>query len=50
MKYAMIDQLRHRHPIAKLCDLLNVAKSGYQAWSIGKVVPPNKLEDMPVAV
>ena len=50
MKYAMIDQLRHQHPIAKLCDLLNVAKSGYQAWSTGKVVPPRKLEDMRLLV
>ncbi|MDO8438585.1 MAG: hypothetical protein Q7S69_10595 [Nitrosomonadaceae bacterium] len=44
----MIDQLRHQHPVTKLCDLLNVAKSGYQAWSTGKVVPPRKLEDMRV--
>ena len=46
MRYAMIDQLRHQHPVTKLCDLLNVAKSGYQAWSTGKVVLPRKLEDM----
>jgi hypothetical protein len=41
----MIDQLRHQHPVAKLCNLLNVTKSSYQAWSAGKVVPPRKLED-----
>ena len=46
----MIDQLRHQHPVTKLCDLLNVAKSGYQAWSTGKVVPPRKLEDMRLLV
>lgn len=45
MKYAMIDKLRNQHPVAKLCALLDVAKSGYQAWSTGKVVPPRKLED-----
>lgn len=45
MKYAMIDKLRHQHPVARLCDLLDVAKSGYQAWSSGKVVPPRKLEE-----
>eukprot|EP01041_Mallomonas_annulata_P014133 gene14133-30097_t len=38
------------HPVTKLCDLLNVAKSGYQAWSTGKVVPPRKLEDMRLLV
>src|SRR5665811_31063 len=46
----MIDQLRHQHPVAKLCNLLSVAKSGYQAWSTGKVVPPRKLEDMRLLV
>ena len=50
MRYALIDQLRKRHPVAKLCDLLNVAKSGYQRWSAGKVVPPRKLEDMRLLV
>ena len=50
MKYAMINQLRNQHPVAKLCALLNVAKSGYQAWSLGKVVPPRKLEDMRLLV
>ena len=46
----MIDQLRQQHPVTKLCDLRNVAKSGYQAWSAGKVVPPHKLEDMHLLV
>ena len=50
MRYAMIDQLRHQHPVTKLCDLLNVAKSGYQVWSTDKVVPPRKLEDMRLLV
>ena len=45
MKYAMIDQLRQKHPVTHLCSLLDVAKSGYQAWSAGKVVPPRRLED-----
>ena len=46
----MIDQLRTKHPVRKLCDLLNVAKSGYQAWSSGKVIPPRKLEDLRLLV
>ena len=46
----MIDQLRNQHPVAKLCALLDVAKSGYQAWTTGKVVPPRKLEDMRLLV
>ncbi len=50
MKYAMIDQLRNQHPEANLCTLLDVAKSGYHAWSAGKVVPPRKLEDMRLLV
>ena len=50
MRYAMIDQLRKQHPVAKLCDLLDVAKSGYQGWRAGKVVPPRKLEDMHLLV
>ena len=41
----MIDKLRNTHPVANLCGLLNVAKSGYQAWSRGKVLPAKKLED-----
>lgn len=41
MKYASIDKLRAQHklPTSKLCSLLNVAKSGYQAWCANKVVP-----------
>ena len=46
----MIDQLRNQHPATHLCALLDVAKSGYQAWSAGKVVPPRKLEDMRLLV
>lgn len=46
MKYAMVDQLRTQHPVTHLCALLDVAKSGYQAWCSGKVVPPHRLEDM----
>jgi len=42
----MIDKLRNQHPIVHLCALLDVAKSGYQAWSVGKVVPSRKHEDM----
>lgn len=40
MKYASIDKLRVQHsiPAAKLCSLLNVAKSGYQAWCANKVL------------
>ena len=41
MKYASIAKLRAQHklPTSKLCSLLNVAKSGYQAWRTNKVVP-----------
>lgn len=46
MRYALIDQLRAQHPVSRLCDLLNVAKSGYQAWGRGKVVPARKLQDL----
>ena len=45
MRYAMIDKLRHTHPVDKLCQLVDVAKSGYQAWSRGKVIPARHLED-----
>jgi len=41
----MIDKLRHTHPVEKLCPLMAVAKSGYQAWSRGKVIPARRLED-----
>ena len=50
MKYAMINQLRNQHPISRLCILLDVAKSGYQAWRSGKVIPPRKLEDLRLLV
>ena len=50
MKYAMIDKLRTQHPVANLCALLDVAKSGYQAWNSGKVVPPRKLKEMRLLV
>jgi putative transposase len=46
----MIDQLRNQHPVTHLCALLEVAKSGYQAWCSGKVVPPRRLEDMRLLV
>ena len=41
----MIDKLRYAHPVDKLCPLMAVAKSGYQAWSRGKVIPARRLED-----
>ena len=50
MRYAMIGQLRNQHPITHLCALLDVAKSGYQAWSSGKVVLPRRLEDLRLVV
>ena len=46
----MIDQLRKQHPVTHLCTLLDVAKSGYQAWCSGKVVPPHRLEEMRLLV
>ena len=46
----MIDQLRNQHPARHLCALMDVAKSGYQAWSAGKVVPQRKLEDLRLLV
>ena len=50
MKYAMIDKFRHQHPVARLCALVDVAKSGYQAWCTGKVTSPRKLDDMRLVV
>ena len=50
VRYALIDQLRKQHPVAKLCDLLNAAKSGYQRWGAGKIVPPHKLEVITVGM
>lgn len=46
----MLDKLRNQHPVSHLCALLDVAKSGYQSWSAGKVVAPRKLEDMRLLV
>ena len=46
MRYALIDQLRKRHPVARLCNLLDVAKSGYQAWNTGQAVSPRKRDDV----
>lgn len=50
MRYALVDQLRKQHPVTRLCELLNVAKSGYQGWCAGKVVSPRKLEDLRLLV
>jgi putative transposase len=50
VKYAMIDKFRHQHPITRLCALVDVAKSGYQAWCTGKVTSPRKLDDMRLVV
>ena len=46
----MIDQFRHQHPVARLCVLVDVAKSGYQTWFTGKVTSPRKLDDMRLVV
>ena len=46
----MIDQFRQQHPVARLCALVDVAKSGYQAWCTGKVTSPRKLDDMRLVV
>jgi putative transposase len=35
MRYELIQELSGEHPIAELCDLLGVARSGYYAWSKG---------------
>ena len=45
MKYAMIDQLRSQYPVARLCGLLETAKSGYQTWRAGKAPSPRRCED-----
>ena len=50
LKYAMIDKFRHQHPVARLCVLVDVAKSGYQTWCTGKVTSPRKLEDLHLVV
>ena len=46
----MIDQFRQQHPVARLCALVEVAKSGYQAWCADKVTSPRKLDDMRLVV
>ena len=46
----MIDQFRQQHPVARLCALVDVAKSGYQAWCADKVTSPRKLDDMRLVV
>ena len=34
-RYQVIEELGGEHPVAELCDLLSVARSGYYAWSTG---------------
>ena len=46
----MIHKFRNQHPVARLCALVDVAKSGYQAWCTGKVTSRRKLEDMRLVV
>jgi putative transposase len=46
----MIDQLRHQLPAYRLCDLLDVARSGYQAWCSGKFTSARKLADQRLLV
>ena len=46
----MIDKFRHQHPVARLCALVDVAKSGYQAWCAGKVTSPRQLDEMRLVV
>ena len=36
VKYAMIVKLKAQHSIPHLCQMLNVARSGYQSWLSGK--------------
>lgn len=45
VRYAMIENCRDTHPVANLCGLLKVAKSGYHTRSRSKVIPAKKLED-----
>ena len=46
----MIHKFRNQHPLARLYALVDVAKSGYQAWCTGKVTSPRKLDDMRLVV
>jgi len=32
VKYERIEQLRHQHPAARLCRVMDVSESGYHAW------------------
>jgi putative transposase len=32
MKYRMIEQMRTKHPVQRLCQVLRVSRSGYYAW------------------
>jgi putative transposase len=41
----MIDKLRNRHSVKRLCQLLNVAQSGYQLWYTGKAISPRKAQE-----
>jgi putative transposase len=50
VRYALIDQLRQHHPVTRLCALLDVATSGYQAWCAGKVVPARRLDELRLIV
>ena len=50
LRYAMIHKFRNQHPITRLCTLVDVAKSGYQAWCAGKVTSPRKLEEVRLVV
>ena len=46
----MIHKFRNQHPITRLCTLVDVAKSGYQAWCAGKVTSPRQLDEMRLVV
>ncbi len=50
MRYAMIDKLRHQHPVTNLCALLGVAKSGYQHWRAGPHVSVRQQEEVRLVV
>jgi hypothetical protein len=41
----MIDKLRDTRPVANLCGLVKVTKSGYQSSSRGTVIPAKKPDD-----
>jgi putative transposase len=32
VKYGRIEELRHQHPVAAMCRVLEVSESGYHAW------------------